>query len=412
MNPKLKLGITMMTTSALILSTGTAFAGATKTSAQTIPESILELMLEEGLITEAQMDTYLEKSEASNLLTLKSELQTLVSSGALTQGKADTAYLAIVADLENAKVERVKMAAMTTTELSSYLEALKETSATSELDALKTAGTLTTVQYNKIKALLNLDSDIETLGDTAVNTTNLIKSTRTAATTNSATAVATTEATRLAEIKTQLSALVTKGTLTQTQANKVYVAIVSDQETMTDEREKITDMTSAELTAAQYTAVQKILMPNSSTASTTKSATTATNTKIKATTSLTTIKTKLAAMVTKGTLAQAQANAAYTAIVADQTTSTVDLDSLEDMTIEELVAYMAGEKTLSTTSALDALKTNGILTTTQYNAIKAILTASQENGSVQFQNNFQEAEMEQPPDMMPPMQQIQKRQGK
>lgn len=51
MNPKLKLGITMMTAGALMLSAASSFAGTTATT-EVIPGSVLEQMLAEGCITE------------------------------------------------------------------------------------------------------------------------------------------------------------------------------------------------------------------------------------------------------------------------------------------------------------------------------------------------------------------------
>lgn len=445
MNSKLKLGITMMTASALMFSTATSFAGTT-TTAQAIPENLLEQMLAEGLITEAQMEAYLEKIEAANLATFKSELQALVTEGTLTQTKADAAYTAIVADLESAKTEREKMAAMTATELSAYLETLKDSTVTSSLDALKTAGALTSAEYTAIKAVMKLSADFETIEETSANTALISKLAKTTKISSNTTTSTETEASRLAQIETQLTALVTKGTLKQTQADLIYAAIVSDQETMTAEREKIGAMTATELTAymeanksstyisaldalktagtittAQYNAVQKILMPTTTKATsgnTTTSNTNATSTKttetqgkkvkpagVKTTTTkstastaatttqstmLTTVKTKLAVMVTKGTLTQVQADAAYTAIVADQ----------------------APQKTGSKTSALDALKTSGVLTKTQYNAIKIILAAGQVFEEETNQTNFDGEDMEQPPEPMPPMGQGQKRQGK
>lgn len=127
MNKKLRAGLTLMTAGALAFSSVAAFADATGITGKG-NGSILDLMLKDGVVTQAQIDSYQEKADALQLSALKTNIQTLVTNGTLTQTKADAVYKALVEEKESRKAEREKFAAMTDAEK----EALK-----AEMDAKK-----------------------------------------------------------------------------------------------------------------------------------------------------------------------------------------------------------------------------------------------------------------------------------
>lgn len=125
MNKKLKVGLTLMTAGALAFSSVAAFADATGISFKG-NGNILDLMLKDGVVTQAQIDSYQAKADALQLTALKTNIQTLVTNGTLTQAKADAVYKALVEEKEARQAERAKFEAMTDAEK----EALK-----AEMDA-------------------------------------------------------------------------------------------------------------------------------------------------------------------------------------------------------------------------------------------------------------------------------------
>lgn len=136
MNKKLKAGLTLMTAGALAFSSVAAFADATGIAVKG-NGSILDLMLKDGVVTQAQIDSYQEKADALQLTALKTNIQTLVTNGTLTQAKADAVYKALVEEKEARKAEREKFEAMTDAEK----EALKAEmdAKRAEMEATRTA---------------------------------------------------------------------------------------------------------------------------------------------------------------------------------------------------------------------------------------------------------------------------------
>lgn len=136
MNKKLKAGLTLMTAGALAFSSVAAFADTTALASKG-NGNILDLMLKDGVVTQAQIDSYQQKMSEIQLAALKTNIQTLVTKGTLTQAKADAVYNVVLQEREDRDAERAKMEAMTDAEK----EALKAEmdAKRAEMEAARTA---------------------------------------------------------------------------------------------------------------------------------------------------------------------------------------------------------------------------------------------------------------------------------
>lgn len=159
MNKKLKVGLTLMTAGALAFSSVAAFADATGIAVRG-NGNLLDLMLKDGVVTQAQIDSYQEKADALQLTALKTNLQTLVTNGTLTQTKADAVYKAMVEERDARKAERAEMDAMTeaaksarsTTDTTTPPE--KPLMKNSALSALVENGTLTSAELDAVQKVI------------------------------------------------------------------------------------------------------------------------------------------------------------------------------------------------------------------------------------------------------------------
>lgn len=146
MNKKLKAGLTLMTAGALAFSSVAAFADATGITGKG-NGSILDLMLKDGVVSQAQIDSYQEKADALQLTALKTNIQTLVTKGTLTQTKADAVYKALLEEKEARKAERAKFEAMTDAEkeaLKTEMDAAREAAKTTKTTTATTTSGSTT----------------------------------------------------------------------------------------------------------------------------------------------------------------------------------------------------------------------------------------------------------------------------
>ncbi len=168
MNKKMKLGLTMVTAGALVFSSVAAFADTSALGKGT--GGILDLMLKDGVVTQAQIDTYQAKAEANHLETLKANIQALVTNGTLTQAKADAVYQAVLTDQATRKAEHDQMAFLTKEEMDAK-KAEMEAARTAEkaagttagiqvakkasaVSALVDSGTLTTAEYDAVEKVV------------------------------------------------------------------------------------------------------------------------------------------------------------------------------------------------------------------------------------------------------------------
>lgn len=157
MNKKMKFGLTIMTVGALALSSVAAFAGTTGVGSivRGGHQGIVDLMLKDGVITQAQIDKYEEQIQSERQAEVKTSLQTLVTKGTLTQAKADAVLKAVEAQQAEMKAIHDKMATMTAEEARTYMQQNMPARG-GDLLKLVENGTLTAAEYDAVRGVIGM----------------------------------------------------------------------------------------------------------------------------------------------------------------------------------------------------------------------------------------------------------------
>lgn len=155
MNKTFKFGITVATIGALALSSVGAFAGTTGVASAIKGghSNILDLMLKDGVVTQAQIDTYSAKVSEERKAEQTAAIQALVTKGTLTQAKADAVLAAIEANKAQRDALKTKLEGMTAEEVKAYMEANPVKKA-DMLQTLVDNGTLTTADVEALKGVV------------------------------------------------------------------------------------------------------------------------------------------------------------------------------------------------------------------------------------------------------------------
>lgn len=155
MNKKMKMGLTVLTIGALALSSVGAFAGTTGITnfVKGGHQSMVDLMLKDGVITQTQVDKYEKQIQDERQAAVKTDLQALVSKGTLTQAKAD-AILKVVTE-QQVKMQALhdKLAAMTPEEAKAYLDKNPMERGNGLLTLVEN-GTLTAADFEAVRGVI------------------------------------------------------------------------------------------------------------------------------------------------------------------------------------------------------------------------------------------------------------------
>ncbi len=236
MNKKVKFGLSLATAGALMLSSVAAFAGtATSGTGFKGHDGILQMMLNDGVVTQTQIDTYEKKMQTQRDAQVKEALQALVTKGTLTQAKADAVVSAMAAEQAEREALKTKLEGMTEEAVKAYFEANKETDKKPGLGSLVDAGTLTSDELKAVQNAIGMgghgpmggpEGGMRDQGDQSTQVNQEERATQT---------------------KSAIQALVTKGTLTQAKADAVTTAIAADQAEREALKTKLDGMTQAQV---------------------------------------------------------------------------------------------------------------------------------------------------------------------
>lgn len=168
MNHYMKKGLTFAVAGVMALSSVAAFADSTvsTTNSSKTPVrthvSATDLMVKDGVITQATLDSYKTKAQTENQAAREAEVtaavQKLVTDGKLTQAKADAVLKAVEANQEAMQALRDKMSTMTAEEARTYMQNNKPTQSNTML-ALVEAGTLTSAEYQAVQSVIGFGHD-------------------------------------------------------------------------------------------------------------------------------------------------------------------------------------------------------------------------------------------------------------
>lgn len=160
MNTYMKKGLAFSVAGILALSSVAAFADTavtSKTSTTTKTHvSAMDLMVKDGVITQATLDSYQTKAQAQNQAQreadVKAAVQKLVTDGKLTQVKADAVLKAVTENQAKMQALRDRVSSMTAEEARTYMQA--NMPAGGPLLALVESGTLTSTEYQAVQAVI------------------------------------------------------------------------------------------------------------------------------------------------------------------------------------------------------------------------------------------------------------------
>lgn len=154
MNKKMKMSLTAMMTGVLVLSSVAAFAGTTSVKgALTGHQSMIDLMLKDGVVTQAQIDKYQKQMQDERKEEVKAAVQTLVTKGTLTQAKADAVIKAVVSHQEEMTALHEKLEGMTQEEAKAYLTA-NPVQRNDDMLKLVENGTLTAAEFDAVRSVI------------------------------------------------------------------------------------------------------------------------------------------------------------------------------------------------------------------------------------------------------------------
>ncbi len=154
MNKKMKMSLTAMMTGVLVLSSVAAFAGTTSVKgAFAGHERMVDLMLKDGVVTQAQIDKYQQQMQDERKDEVKAAVQALVTKGTLTQAKADAVIKSVEAHQTEMAALHDKIEGMTQEEAKAYLEA-NPVKRNDDMLKLVEDGTLTAAEFDAVRAVI------------------------------------------------------------------------------------------------------------------------------------------------------------------------------------------------------------------------------------------------------------------
>lgn len=157
MNKKMKFGLTVLTVGTLALSSVTAFAGTAGVTnfVKGGHQGMVDLMLKDGVVTQAQIDKYEKQMHDERQATVKTNLQTLVTKGTLTQAKADAVFKSVEAQQAKMSALHDKLATMTQAEATTYMQQNPIERGNGMLTLVEN-GTLTAAEYDAVRAVIGM----------------------------------------------------------------------------------------------------------------------------------------------------------------------------------------------------------------------------------------------------------------
>lgn len=154
MNKKMKFGMTALMVGVLTVSSVSAFAGTTGVrGAMSGHSNMVDLMLKDGVITQAQIDKYQKQMQADRQAEVKTAVQALVTKGTLTQAKADAVLKVVEANQAEMTALHEKLAGMTQEEVKAYLDKNPIQKSNSLLTLVEN-GTLTAAEHDAVRAVI------------------------------------------------------------------------------------------------------------------------------------------------------------------------------------------------------------------------------------------------------------------
>lgn len=161
MNNYMKKGLTFAVAGVVALTSVAAFADtATTSNTSKTPVrshvSATDLMVKDGVITQATLDSYMAKAQSQNQAQreadVKAAVQKLVTDGKLTQAKADAVLKSVAENQDKMQALREKMSTMTAEEARTYMQNNMPKGDT--LLTLVESGTLTSAEYQSVKSVI------------------------------------------------------------------------------------------------------------------------------------------------------------------------------------------------------------------------------------------------------------------